>query len=141
MMYRTLVVRFFFSNFLFFPELGTRQHCRDNVTMSSDLKVVGFSSFTIFVVATPSTVDTETLIFFEFFLVPYRFYYVVALLRCRCREAKQLSRAQPRFFQTKVIVREICLYRNLVVKKGGKKEYKILIISPYLNHTYIFSPR
>ena len=140
MMYRTLAVRFFFSNFLFFPELGTRQHCRDNVTMSSDLKVVGFCSFTIFVVATPSTVDTETLIFSNFFL-SLRFYCGVALLRCRCHEAKQLSRAQPRFFQTKVIVREICLYRNLIVKKVGKKEYKILIISPYLNHTYIFSPR
>ena len=86
MMYRTLVVRFFFSNFLFFPELGTRQHCRDNVTMSSDLKVVGFCSFTIFVVATPSTVDTETLIFFEFFLVPE------VLLRCRV-VALSLSRS------------------------------------------------
>ena len=33
-------------------ELGTRQHCRDNVTMLSGRKVVGFSIFTIFVVAT-----------------------------------------------------------------------------------------
>ena len=37
-------------------ELGTRQHCRDNVTMFSGLKVVGFTIATIFVVSTQSTV-------------------------------------------------------------------------------------
>ena len=51
-----------------------RQHCRDNMTMVSGLKVVGFGLFTIFVVELH--LDSETLIFFEFFLVPE------ALLRC-----------------------------------------------------------
>ena len=56
-------------------ELGTRQHCRDNVTMVAGLKVVGFCFFTIFVVATPSR--HRYLNIFRFFFVPE------ALLRCR----------------------------------------------------------
>ena len=56
-------------------ELGTQQHCRDNVTMFSSLKVVGFCFFTIFVVATPSR--HRYLNIFRFFFVPE------ALLRCR----------------------------------------------------------
>ena len=59
------------SNLIIFyiAELGTRQHCRDNVTMFSSHKSVGYCFITIFVVA-KLYLDTETLIFFEFFLVP-----------------------------------------------------------------------
>ena len=48
-----------------YSELGTRQHCRNNVTMFSDHKFVEYCS-----------------------IIPE------ALLRCRCREAINLSRAQ-----------------------------------------------
>ena len=63
-----------------FPELGTRQFCRNNVTMLSGHKVVSNWHFTIFIVATPSRQWGLTI--FEFFLVPdwsLRLYYVVAL--------------------------------------------------------------
>ena len=40
--------------FQFFAELGTRQHFRDNLTMFSDLKDLGFCIFTLYVAATPS---------------------------------------------------------------------------------------
>ena len=73
--------------FEFFARLSTRQHCRDNMAMFSDLKDLGFCIFTLYGTLQQLHLDTETLIFFEFFLVPE------ALLRCRCREAKQLSRA------------------------------------------------
>ena len=52
-------------------ELGTRQSCRVNVTMFSGHTAVCYCNITIFVV------DTKTLLFFAFFLVPE------ALLRCR----------------------------------------------------------
>ena len=75
------------SNLIIFyiAELGTRQHCRDNVTMFSSHKSVGYCFITIFVVA-KLYLDTETLIFIEFFLVPE------ALLRCRCRESLKYCR-------------------------------------------------
>ena len=60
-MYEVLVVIFFKTDvidYLLFhsqiSELGTRQICRDNVTMFSGHKVDGICHFTIFVVATPS---------------------------------------------------------------------------------------
>ena len=62
-----------------FSELGIPQHCRDNVTMFSDNTVVGYSNITLFVVAILH-LDTETLKYLEFSLVPEALqYYVVAL--------------------------------------------------------------
>ena len=56
-------------------ELGTRQDCRDNMTMFSGHKVVFYCKVAIFVVAIPSTHrDLNT---FNIFLLPE------ALLRCR----------------------------------------------------------
>ena len=80
-------------NNMLVSELGTRQHCRDNVTMFSGLKAVEFCIFTIFAVATPSS--HRALIFFlYFFSCPWGSMYSITLSRCRCRKAKQLSRAQ-----------------------------------------------
>ena len=67
---------------LFFPELGTRQHCRDNVTMFSGYKVVSFCHITIYYLF-----HTETLTFFFKFL-SLKLYYVVF------HESIQLSRAR-----------------------------------------------
>ena len=49
-------------------ELGTWQHCRDNVTMFSGLKVVGYFIINIFVVATPFRHRDPKI--FRIFLVP-----------------------------------------------------------------------
>ena len=80
------------------PELGSRQFCRYNVSMLSGPKVVCNCHFTIFIVAIPSRHRGLTI--FRFFAGPWLFpeailrCRVVALSRCRCREAKKLSRAQ-----------------------------------------------
>ena len=71
------------------PELGPRQHCRDNVTMFSGLKVVGFCTFTIFVVATPSR--HQDLNIFRIFSCPWgsvtlsRYHIVVVAKLKYCR--------------------------------------------------------
>ena len=57
------------------PELGTRQHCCDNVTMIAGLKVVGFSI--LLYLLWQLRLDTKTSIFFEICLIPE------ALLLCR----------------------------------------------------------
>ena len=59
---------------LFFPELGTRQHCRDNVTMFSGYTVVKLNIALLL-----CHLSTETIIFFEFFLVTEALH----VLRCR----------------------------------------------------------
>ena len=73
-------------------ELGTRQPCCDNVTMFSGLIVVGFSILICLLYSLWQLhLDTETLIFFEFFLVPE------ALLRScvvDVAKLKKLPRAQ-----------------------------------------------
>ena len=82
----------------FFAELGTRQHCRDNVTMFSDQKVVGSYIITIFIVATPSR-HWDFIIFFEVFLV------YEALLRCCIvvvAKIKYCPRAQLCYWGTKL---------------------------------------
>ena len=38
--------------YCYFPELGTRQHCRDNVTMSSGQKIVDYCIMSMLIVAT-----------------------------------------------------------------------------------------
>ena len=68
--------------------VGTRQFCRDNVTMLSGNKVVCNFYFTIFIVATPSRHWGLTI--FRFFSSPW----LVPEAILRCREAKKLSRAQ-----------------------------------------------
>ena len=66
-------------------ELGTRQYCRDNMTMFSDHKYVSYCYIIIFVMCVigillyllrPLHPDTETKIFIKLILVP------AALLRC-----------------------------------------------------------
>ena len=59
-------------------ELGTRQYCRDNVTMLSDHKVVSYCNITIFVVATPSRPKYILNLFWS-----PRLYNIVALLLSR----------------------------------------------------------
>ena len=68
------------------PELGKRQYCRDNGTLFSGLEVESYCIMPICVVATP--VICRDLKIFIVFSCPWR------LSCCRCREAKQLSRAQ-----------------------------------------------
>ena len=87
-----IVTMFFFlrNRVFLYSELGTRQHCRDNVTM-----FVGYCIFTTFVVASPFR--HRALKMFRIFSCPSSSYiYIVALplSRYRCREAKNLSRAQ-----------------------------------------------
>ena len=58
-------------------ELGTRQHCRDNMTMFSGVKVVGYCIITISVVATPFRHrDLNILLNFFFSL---KIFYIFAL--------------------------------------------------------------
>ena len=63
---------------LLWPELGTRQFCRNNVTMFSGHKVVCICNFTIFVVATPARHWGLTI--FRNFSGPWLI--LEALLRC-----------------------------------------------------------
>ena len=63
---------------IFLSELGTRQFCRDNVTMLSGHKVVCNWHFTIFIVATPSGHGGLTIFRFS---GPWL--VLEALLRCR----------------------------------------------------------
>ena len=58
-------------------QLGTRQHCRDNVTMFSGQKMIDY-------------LDNEALIFLVFSC----HWSSITLLHCRCRKAKKLSRVQ-----------------------------------------------
>ena len=67
-------------------KLGTRQYCRDNVTMFPGNKVGCYYNITIFGVATPS--KQRYLDIFRILLDPE------VLLRCRFNEAIKLSRAQ-----------------------------------------------
>ena len=60
-------------------QYGTRQYCRDNVTIFSGHKVVRYCNITIFVVATPCTVDTETYTYFSNLFWSLGLYHVVAL--------------------------------------------------------------
>ena len=71
------------------PELGMQQHCRDNVTMFQAKKIIGgLLSYimSLFSVATPFRHRG-----FNNFSGPW---CSILLSRCRCREAKKLSRAQ-----------------------------------------------
>ena len=83
-------------SFYFLPELGTRQFCRDNVTMLSGHTFFCNFHFTIFIVATPSGHWGLTIfsIFFWSLTGPYGYFNNFMLSRCRCHEAKKLSRAQ-----------------------------------------------
>ena len=62
---------------LLFAELGTRQHCRDNVTMFSGLKVC-WSLHYYYILVAILHFDTDNLTFFEFFM-SLKLYYVIAL--------------------------------------------------------------
>ena len=63
------------------------------MTMCSGQKIVNFCIMSKFVVAILD-LGTETLTFFEFFLVTEALLCCRVVLRFRCPEAKQLSRAQ-----------------------------------------------
>ena len=67
------------------PELGMQQHCRDNVTMFQAKKIIG-GLLSLFSVATPFRHRG-----LNNFSGPW---CSILLSRCRCREAKKLSRAQ-----------------------------------------------
>ena len=73
----------------FWPELGTRHHCCDNVTLLSGHKIVGYCIVCISVVDTPFI--TKDLNNFHMFACHWSCF---TWLHCRCPEAKQLSRAQ-----------------------------------------------
>ena len=60
-----------------FSELGTQQHCRDNVTMFSGHTVIGYCIITIFIVATPFR--HRDLNIFRKFPLSLKLYYAVAL--------------------------------------------------------------
>ena len=63
------------------PELGTRQHCRDNVTMFSGHKLVSYCI----------TVCLYSRAFhFSYFFGSLKLCYVVALSFCRCWEANKI---------------------------------------------------
>ena len=62
--------------------MGTRQHWRDNVTMFSGHKVVGYCILTIFVVATPSR-HRDLNIFRMFCFALWHFCVVAKLNDCR----------------------------------------------------------
>ena len=66
-------------------QLGTRLHCRDKLFFLGH-KIVGYC-----IMLQLLHLDTETLTFF-IFVSGHRSF--ITLLRCDCREAKQLSRAQ-----------------------------------------------
>ena len=66
-----------------------RQHCRDNVTMFSGHKIVGYCIMSIFVVATP--VRHRDLTGTIFCIGSVKLHNIVG---CRCREAQKLLRAQ-----------------------------------------------
>ena len=75
-----------------FAELGTRQHCRDNVTMFSGQIIVYYCVYIR--CGWLLHLDTEA-IQFLYFVLSLKLYYAVTLLSsCNCREAKQLLRAQ-----------------------------------------------
>ena len=73
-----------------YPELGTRQYCRDNETMFSGHKVVWYCNITLFGVATPSRHQAD--------LNCFRFFSgsggSITLSHCGCRKTLKLSRAQ-----------------------------------------------
>ena len=73
----------------FWPELGTRHHCCDNVTLLSGHKIVGYCIVCISVVDTPFI--TKDLNNFHMFACHWSCF---TWLHCRCPEAKQLPRAQ-----------------------------------------------
>ena len=62
---------------LLFAELGTRPHCRDNVTMFSGLKVC-WSLHYYYILVAILHFDNDNLTFFEFFM-SLKLYYVIAL--------------------------------------------------------------
>ena len=64
-------------------------HCRDNVTLFSGHKVVGYGIALLLYALRLLHLYTETLTFFELFLI-----LEGLLSRCRCRDALKLSRAQ-----------------------------------------------
>ena len=69
----------------YWPELGKRPHCRDNVTRFSGQKIVMVTAILLYYLWLLN-LDTETLIFFEFFLVPetlWRCLVVAKVKYCR----------------------------------------------------------
>ena len=89
-----LAVKFSSWNSVGWTELGTRQFCRDNVTMLAGHKVVCNCHFIKFIVATPSRHLGLTICrFFSCPLLVLEATYIT-LSRCHGREAKKLSRAQ-----------------------------------------------
>ena len=69
----------------YWPELGKRPHCRDNVTRFSGHKIVMVTAILLYSLWLLN-LDTETLIFFEFFLVPetlWRCLVVAKVKYCR----------------------------------------------------------
>ena len=69
----------------YWPELGKRPHCRDNVTRFSGHKIVMVTAILLYSLWLLN-LDTETLIFFEFFLVPetlWRCLVVAKVKNCR----------------------------------------------------------
>ena len=98
-----------------FPELGTPQHCRDNVTMFSDHTVVGYSNITLFVVAT--TFRHRAL---KIFRILSCIWSSITLSRCRCRKAYKLSRAHCPLPSSGTFVLSLAI--ELV---GGLGEFKV----------------
>ena len=78
-------------------ELGTRQYCRDNVTMFSSHKVVCYCNMTIHICCGHSIFRHRDINIFRMFSCPQDSF---TLFGCRvvvlysCREAKTMSRAQ-----------------------------------------------
>ena len=72
---------------MYLPELGTRQHCR---TMLSGQKPVDYGVMSIFAVAIPFRTEAFPILAFFLSLKLQN----VTVSCCRCREAKELSRAQ-----------------------------------------------
>ena len=70
-------------------ELGTRQHGRVNVTLFSGHKGVGYCNITKVVVVSPFR--HKDIIIFLIFSCPE---ISIMFLRCRCSEAKKMSRAR-----------------------------------------------
>ena len=76
-------------------------HCRDNVTMFSGHKAVGYGIITLFVVATPFKHWDLNI-----FWIMCCLWSSITLSRCRFHEAQKLSRAQFCIFKTEMLQNE-----------------------------------